>query len=320
MFDAYASELINMIPILPDLNHAECRRALSKVYFYIMRYHCGIPNDESSEQDMNSARFLLRRMADTLENIAVFDRLHGISLPHEIENACAFVAAESLSLLLLLEHATDPGTQEDCSDFLIMESNYIAIEAALLYMIGGYDINAISVVKNIEIPNEPLAVDSIHNILRSSSVYLIKHIKSFCCGDIRASSGYFPDALNNPPDSYELLLKELKIRFYKKIFYAIDAFMAWLRGSDNNGYDRAITQLDFVRNASTDSKNYEYTYFADMYHLSNLLLVAVNRTSNRSVVHKVPKPNGLDEKIKKDYPRFRTNELAKWQLMLSLFY
>src|SRR5579862_1624944 len=99
MFDEHARQLIDLLPELPRLERAQCRRALSAAYFRIVNARLAVPQSVDGTFDMDGARRLLRRMADALENIAVFDRLNGVPAEPDVESACAFVAGESLSLL-----------------------------------------------------------------------------------------------------------------------------------------------------------------------------------------------------------------------------
>jgi len=83
-----------------------------------------------------------------MESISVFDKLNGIEISEEIEVACAFVAAEALSLLNSLMSLMEENVEEEQEqdDYFMNYKNYTSLEAALLYMIGGFDINAKSML------------------------------------------------------------------------------------------------------------------------------------------------------------------------------
>lgn len=148
MYDEYARQLIDSIPELADLDRANCRRALSKAYLYIVRSRIGVSNNDNEIGDFLNVRDTLRGMADSLESIAVFDHINGLVSSDQVESACAFVAAESLALLGDMTQEQNPMIFDPIQN----ENFYIKIEAALLYMIGGYDINAFSIINNISIP------------------------------------------------------------------------------------------------------------------------------------------------------------------------
>jgi len=174
MYDEYAKQLIDLIPDLPEIDRDACRRALSIVYFHVIRSRLGIAENDNATPDLDASRLLLRRMADTLESISVFDRLYDQVQPIEIENACAFVAAESLALLAI---SLPPVDNELISDALLLEANYVSIESALLYMIGGYDSNATSIVRNLKIPE--IAVqdfDQITHARQVNATYILSRI------------------------------------------------------------------------------------------------------------------------------------------------
>lgn len=158
MFDNYSFHLFNNLPDLPDFNIEECRRTLSKAYIYSIKIKLGLVQDEFktidfdilSEEEIdkieeeieqesssiyNELYHELRRLGDTLESSAIFDNIDD----EESIKSASFVAAESLSLLATLL------SQEIEQTIGLMFSNefiYTRTEAALLYLISGYDANA----------------------------------------------------------------------------------------------------------------------------------------------------------------------------------
>ena len=99
MYDEYAKQLIEMLPDLPDIDRVACRRALSEAYFLVIRSKLGVTQAEEEISSVNNTQNLLRRMADALESVAIFDRLNGQEIDRDVETSCAFVAAESLAIL-----------------------------------------------------------------------------------------------------------------------------------------------------------------------------------------------------------------------------
>jgi len=284
MYDEYARQLIDSIPDLPDIDRDECRRALSTVYFHVIRSRLKISSDDTENNDLDSARLLIRRMADALESIAVFDRLHDLNRPVEIENACAFVAAESIGLLALSYTQEENGAVDDV---LITEANYAALESGLLYMIGGYDSNASAItgiIKTLELPDG--GSNSVIMAHRNNAVYALSRILSLCRSDVRRPRKFSPYSLGkqNITTEYNSLLSEIRARFYERIGSSVESYLDWLGGFEDSGLDRAITGLESLRKASISSGYPGYSPFSDMYHLSNLLLITIQETKKRSLV------------------------------------
>lgn len=302
MYDEYAQRLIELIPDLPEIDRDACRRALSAAYFHVVRSQLAISQDAISRQDLEEIQLLLRGMGDALESIAVFDRLNGLNRPADVENASAFVAAEALFLLAALSADVE---EPSVKDPLLKTSNYVAIESALLYMIGGYDINAVSIVRDLEVPAVDLeGAVGIDGARLANAAYVLSRIIALCCGEVRQprQSGpvRLPQADRGPTD-YELLLDEIRIRFYERVGDALDAYLDWLGGYRSDGYENSIRILESVRNVSLASGYPGYTAFADIHHLSSLLLVVIDRTSRRSLIYNIPRPTDGDAEVIQDF-------------------
>lgn len=293
MFDEYAKKLIDELPELPDLDRNICRRTLSKAYFFVICSRLGNTNGALEYEELYEVKQYLRKLVNSLESVAIFDRLNGIEVSDEVANACAFVAAESLGLLLELTNHDEAAIS---TDVFSNPLNYIAIESALLYMIGGYDINAVSVVSHVKIP----LMSNNRDYIFEYSVTLIERLSLLCKGKIEY---YFDSKVHTKFSdsetiySYELLIEEIRINFYHNLSRAANFYMKWLGGQDNDGKGIAIIEVEKVRNASQKSGYKGYTEFADIYHLSSLLLSAIEATSKRATMHIVPIPNGKDELI-----------------------
>lgn len=301
MFDDYAKKLIEKIPELPGLDTDTCRRMLSKAYFYVINIQLGLTEERIEIDDLIQVRQYLRKLSDALESIAVFDRLNGIDISEEVESSCAFVAAEALNLLLSL-HSTEDG--ETTNDLFNRSNNYLAIECALLYMIGGYDINAVSIAQKITLFNINEELDSIKE---RTSLALLQRICSFCEGNIYYMStmellpGFKRDSEIN---RYDELVDQIRVELYMRSCKAIDSYVLWLRGSDQNGKNNAISILNTIRESTFKSGNKMYTLFADIYHISSILLAAIYRTSKRATMHAVPLPEAGDELIRSNYSTY----------------
>ena len=91
--------------------------------------------------------------------------------------ASAFVAAEAITLAEELAGLPDSASDDPIAD----PRTYAVIEGALLFMIGGYDINAVAAIGRM---GEPPLVDaaSIASGLRRSGGRLLRRINAFCQG------------------------------------------------------------------------------------------------------------------------------------------
>jgi hypothetical protein len=307
MYDEYARQLIESIPELPDLDRAACRRALSNAYFFIVKNRLGIANDEFDERDLQATRDLLRRMVDALESIAVFDRLNGQKRAENVESACAFVAAEALSLLS--SWPREKIEAHTISDPLFRFEVYTAVESALLYMIGGYDINASSTVRDLAIP-EVGKIETISDFRTANSAYVLSRTVAFCQGKVSQARQAFPLVRfgADMPDDYDLVLDDIRVRLYERIGLSLEVYLDWLGGYEGASLETVNKTLEDVRNATLASGNSGYTAFADVYHFCSLLLAAIGCTSQRTVVHNVPSPqSGGDQHLREfsDYLRYR---------------
>jgi hypothetical protein len=298
MFDTYAQELIRQLPELPGLDQKECRRYLSKAYFFILRQKIELDGDITKQDSSSFSEVVsyLRNLANTLETIAIFDPLNGIDIPVNVQRSCAFVAAEALSLLKSLI-----GTKAvEESDLFRLETNYVAFESALLYMFGGYDVNARSVIEDVK--NTTISEAS---LVQTSAYRLVTNLLRLCKGDVRPSpiSQMNEIQLFTALESatYGQLIKELRVRFYTELARGISLFLDWLAGIEGAVYDNAISILDKVHRAAGLGGNRGITEFADIYHFSSILIATLQQLKERSVVHVVPEPETDDKTFLEDF-------------------
>ncbi|MFC3771121.1 DEAD/DEAH box helicase [Paenibacillus sp. GCM10012303] len=333
MYDDYAKQIIEMLPPIPELDRDECRRVLSRAYFHILKSNIDATNDESSNHDMLFIRDYLRRLADTLESVAIFDSLNGLDIPRDIQNACAFVAAEALALLNEIpsddKYVEDKVLEEEeenprLDDQLFTDSNYIMIEAALLYMIGGYDINSVALAKRISISFD-INFEGYQQIKYLYSGKILNLIKLLTLGNLRYEEEVDITIPPLPPYNKEMLVGnitemyvELRIQFYQKLEIAVISYMEWLRGTDDGGLQQSKQILNRIRDASI-LKNKEnsigFTKLSDIYHLSSLLLTMIDRTCERSVVHVTPEPDGASTSYLDSFKRYLRNRAGGTELL-----
>lgn len=249
-----------------------------------------VAQDEVADTDLDAARLLLRRMADALESIAVFDRLYGEGPPAETGDACAFVAAESLALLA----ASSPPSQNVLTaDPLLQEANYVSVESALLYMIGGYDSNAAAIVGGIEFDGGSVGyLNPVYDARQANAIYVLDRLISLCQSKVRQPRKHNIVHLTGIklPGDYDTLTSDIRSRLYEKLGLALDSYLDWSGGYEDHGLGVAVSTLQSLCEASTASGYVGYSNFADIYHLSRLLLYAIERISKRSMIQSVPAP------------------------------
>jgi len=289
MFDQYARDLIDALPKLPGLDPVACRRALSRAYLLVVEGRLSLGSGQHPEASDLSAE--LRRLADALESVAVFDPLHGVQVEEQTRAASAFVAAESLLLLASLYPEAAPG--EDSDDPLQDARLYSSLESALLYMIGGYDVNAVAAVAEVPKFNITTPSDA-HETRCRAGRRLLRRIVCLCRGIINYSKDGDVFAMPTQPTLLADLIDDTRARLYEVLVEGLDAYSAWLAG-DADAYKAAIDAVNRVISATrihltTGVLPHGPSQFADVFHLANLLAAAMDATSRRSAVHGVPPP------------------------------
>ncbi|MFG6117189.1 DEAD/DEAH box helicase [Halobacillus sp. MO56] len=296
MFDNYSLLLFNNLPSLPELDIDITRRLLSRAYLYSIKMQLGLVQDEFrtvdievSEEEMDrleeemlseSSKFFqeyyygLRRLGDTLESSAIFDE-------NEDEysvKAAAFVGAESLSLL-----ATILGQEDEKELLFSNEYIYTRIEAAMLFMISGYDANAQTEINDAvkalsnqgdyDVENNTYKIEywCLHNLfaLITNKLWEVDKRKPVLKHDSKKKT------LKN-------LIEENKIQMYSLIGESIVSYVEWLVGEDNEGLNNGLSLLAKVNQTSHKNK---YSLFPEIYHLSKVLMVMVNHSSKRALLH-----------------------------------
>ena len=299
MFDEYARQLLERLPQFAGLDPVACRRALSAAYAQVVELRVRGAVDPAAVEP--GTRRELRRMVDALESVAVFDPLAGIAVPEDMVAASAFAAAEALSLLTALPSA---GGEVESPDAIQKPVNYCRLEAGLLYLIGGYDINASASVKLLPafVPG-PLA--DLETAAALNAAYLVSGIQALCSGNVRPPPHGIPSTgYAEPPDLCEDILLECRLRCYEQLAQALNAYLEWLRVGGDELLQRSLDDLTKIRTASRPPAHPGFTALADLHHLASLLLCAVQRTSTRSVLHRVPVPATEDEGRRAEFRRY----------------
>lgn len=302
MFDEYARTLIEQLPKLPSLDPVECRRALSRAYMLVVDQRLRASQASQALEDVLKVGAELRRMADALESVAVFDPLNGLQIPPATRQASAFVAAEAIALHSELVR---PGTPEPFEGDPIQDSRtYALTESGLLYMVGGYDINALAVVSKVELPKSYYGGSSF--VLRcQAGVRLQRCIVALCRGELKSS----PDsatAIAAKPLTLESLADNTRSRLYEVLIAGIEKYLAWLGGEGR--LEAAVELIERVRRACLkqrqDAVPHRWFSFSDVYHLASLLAAAIDATKSRSSVHGVPPPTDGDAALVNTFPTY----------------
>ncbi|HEY5743583.1 MAG TPA: DEAD/DEAH box helicase [Terrimicrobiaceae bacterium] len=243
-------------------------------------------------------------MADALESAAVFDPLNGVELDAQVEAACAFVAAEALALLAQIPptpavvEPVEPHLEDEADGHLVdaMQEiqSVLAIEAGLLYLIGGYDVNAVALVRDLPSLGQR-QLQTLRDARLHNAEVLRERLKDFCSGRVGTDLAGQPTTLNGGPEPiYSNLVEEVRTWIYHHLASALAEFLAWLGGESDDRRVRAREIVEKVRRATAPQARFPSVEFADMHHLASLMGAAFDRTATRSVAHVLPQPPTQD--------------------------
>jgi|GEM_PF-806023 len=303
MFDQYARDLISRLPDIGGLDPVACRRALSRAYLVIVNNR--ILTDETADWDADQVELhdTLRRMVNALESVAIFDVINQVAIPTATVEACAFVAAEALALWGSLASYSEDLSQ--APDPIQDQRTYSLMESALLYMVGGYDINAVAAIAGTAEAKAAIGDDAFGVRCRSGR-RLWRRIDAFCRCAVGQLADGPPSVRGAAPAVVTDLMDDTRGCLYDALSAGLDAHFAWLRGDDASA-QKAIEELARVRDCSLSppaTGGISVSAFSDVYHLSSLLLAAVRGTQSRSVVHGVPPPEGDDAGVKAKFAAY----------------
>ncbi|TAK27031.1 MAG: DEAD/DEAH box helicase [Myxococcaceae bacterium] len=303
MFDEHMREIMADLPELEAFSAVACRRLLSTAYAQVVAARVNAAVDAEPSEQVDRTLSQLRRLADTLESVAVFDPLAGLAVPLPSVAASAFVAAEALALSSQLSARASlaPSVEEDA---ISHTATYAALEAAILYMVGGYDINAVAVLQPIPVEQPTGAPASEEDVVYFGRL-LCARLMDLCRGRI----DHVPPA--KPPKTDRRAGRTLKEIFgsiraacYRKVIAAVDRYFRWLAGDDAEGLAEASSQLRALLKTLGGEGPEKLSSFADIYHLVALVLAAIDRTSARALVHQVPPPSTSDPEYDQCFRRY----------------
>lgn len=299
MFDTYAQTLFNNLPALAGLTSESARRMLSRAYLAVIELRTG----QTVSTGVYEVLDYLRRLADTIEFHAVLDE----KLPLEIRKAGAFVAAESLALLADFYEHGESSDLPSCR--LRHNGTYTHVEAAILYLIAGYDACAGGVVSKI------LSRYNARDDLSPGELgaeWCLEVLIALCKFQLNP----LPEKTCNLTFGLSSNLKAIELeddtvgRLYAKLGEAVSNFLHWLAGDSSEG---AAVNEKILHQLLEKLKSPEgFTTLAGIggdygriRHLSELLLNCFSELGRRALVHVVPSGPGFSTNVYNDYLRMR---------------
>ncbi|KUP04713.1 hypothetical protein Q75_14800 [Bacillus coahuilensis p1.1.43] len=305
MFDNYSYTLFNNLPSLPEFNIDESRRLLSRAYIYSIKMQLGLAQEEFKsidiedlseeeldkiEDEINSEPLTLynelyhelRRLGDTLESSAIFDN----NEDERTVKSASFIAAESLSLLSTLLNRGETNKPEET--MLSNELIYTRIEAAMMFLIAGYDANAQTEIREVIENLRTSKYEGEVNNLHLTEEWLLKNLFALLTNqlwNINRNKPLFKK--NTSTKSLRNLIIENKIEMFSLIGESIIFYIDWLTGDDINGLKNSLEILTRINKSSYKNKN---ALYPEVYHISKVIMVMMKETSKRSLFHNTPLP------------------------------
>ena len=298
MFDTYTQTLFDNLPGLEGLTPDTARRMLSRAYLAVIELRI---SDAAPSGASNKAIDYLRRLADTIEFQAVLSE----NVEPTIRQAGAFVAAESLALLAdFYEHGE---SIEPLSRGLRHNGTYTRIEAAILYLIAGYDACAAGVVGKVVSNDE-------QKITRGEfgAEWCLQVLMAFC--EFRLNP--LPELTCNVEFGLSSDLEAIELeddtsgRLYAMLGESVANFLHWLTGESIEGAADSDTKLkqllDHLESpAGVAALAGVGSDYGRIRHLAALLRISFPEISQRALFHVVPMGPGFTTDEYSDYLRNR---------------
>lgn len=277
MFNRGIKELLAQLPEFEGLDGALARRLLSSAYADALDLADELVSPGHGEADEAQTRFVqrqrdLRRLASSLE-------VHAILNP-EVESAttqaCAFVAAEALSLIQ--DRVEDAG--DEPSPGFIDRRRYRQLQCGLLYMIAGYDANAASLAQTIKIDREIDEASASFAGLVARKEECVSALRSFL--RMQLPTVTVARVLGDDAPAWAHLRAEL----WHRISDAAQQHVRWLQWRDDAEVSSAHQALEELLQPLRELRASAY---ADVAHLARLLQAAVYETDARAA-RRIPAP------------------------------
>jgi hypothetical protein len=274
--------LFEGLPELRNLAPDAVRRVLSTVYAEILSHR--LAGDVVSADDSAARRMYLRRLAAALESYAVFDS-PGDDRLSEGRVGAAFIAAEALSL------AADLPVEGRAGRYpyrLAHPPNLARVEAGLLYLIAGFDVNATPCARGIP----ARSVDT-----RS----LEARFAEWACDALRSLMFLRPQTRATPRRANETesaadVGAAARAALFEWLGQTVSEYLTWLGGGEGDPEDIAA-RLAELEALIAEERAVEH---ADIHHLARLLQVAIKQTASRGL-RTLPAPPNIADAAYADY-------------------
>ncbi|BEL01837.1 hypothetical protein Q0Z83_000280 [Actinoplanes sichuanensis] len=277
MFNRGIDTLLGALPTISGLDTGQIRRMLTAAWLDTTAPRLGTgPTATIPVQT-------LRRLATALEVHAILPD----QTPPAMVQACAFVAAEALTIAHEGAAASAPAIPDAAAtnppaQFWLFgtERTFEQVEAALLYLIAGYDANAALTV--IDIGADDLGDDNDEGPIATWAVQRILHLCRLT-----------PATDDEPPTlTAQLPSARLRVRheFWRRIGQHITEHLNWITFRDG-GDPEAGSALRALasRLENRDQVPPRPAAHPDLYHLLLLLAAACDETGGRAL-RTVPRP------------------------------
>ncbi|MDG4787667.1 DEAD/DEAH box helicase [Micromonospora sp. WMMD1102] len=283
MFNRGINALLAALPTIADLTVDQIRRMLSTAWLETTGPRLG------TDQAPTASSKTLRRLATALE-------LHAI-LPLQAEQlmvrACAFVAAEALTIAHDLADADGPDEQTETSNgsqFWLFgpERTFERVEAALLYLIAGYDANAALTVSGIVA--EDLGDASLEGPIAN---WAVQRIVGLC--RLTPAAEVAAPTLDQQAYPTRLLVRH---EVWRRIGVHVADHLDWLMfrtGADPNAGSALRALAERLENR--DQVPARPAAHPDLYHLLLLLGTACDETGSRALRTVPPPPQDTGDRF-----------------------
>jgi DEAD/DEAH box helicase len=283
VFSTATRAYFDYLPELPGLDGEEARRVLSAAYADILATRDELTRDGGPPAAETLS--FLRKLTATLEAYAVFPDGAGV----DERRAAAFIAAETMSLAREAprEIAGEPEAEiadeeapEERSPYRLLERHvFETVEAALLYVISGLESNGSLLVASLDpagAGTDTAEARAAEDALNALSAFV--------------QLGLAPEevaAVNDAAD-VEPVAAVVRAAAYRRIAAAAREHLRWLRIGDDAAWTAAV---DGLRESAAILSEGGAARYAEVLHLSRLLLRAIDETEERAI-RRIPAPAG----------------------------
>ncbi|MDF2612434.1 MAG: box helicase [Clostridia bacterium] len=270
MFDTYTEDIIEKIPRFEGLDIQECKNKLSLAYLIGIQLQLGMK--DLDEREIYLTVTYLRKLVNSLELLSIFGDDDLAS--DEEKMASAFVSAQGLELIDTILVNLDKD-----NEYVENERYYAVVEAGLLYMIAGYEIDALSMINKLSL-----------NTKISENKHKLLDYLNFLCGQNYRVLKLVYKKRNNLDYSqihfgeFLLYVEEVVV---DKLLEAMENYVGWLTGENKAGLEKTLKYVDEIIKACESSKYEVRNQLTTVYHITNLFKRAVYQTSKDAVYYRI---------------------------------